>query len=87
MPPTPLAVEDFLVVGWWLGNIISARLFFMLGFRSAISLCCNACWLASFCMLVFMHCLAFAAAWLQPLTIAHCFETLCSNRFDGFVGC
>ena len=31
--------------------------------------------------------LAFAAASLQPLRVAHCFKTLGSNRFDGLLAC
>ena len=32
-------------------------------------------------------CWAFAAASVQPLTIAHCFKTLGSDRFDGLLVC
>ena len=57
----------------------------LFGFCFASSLCCDVCWLPSVWMLVSCHFLACAAASLLPLTIAHCFKTLGSNRFDGFL--
>ena len=82
------------LLAWWLGNLLIGLLacwlvgflavWFLLSWFSLLD-CVLACWFldVSFHATFFV----FAAASLQPLTIAHCFTALGYERLDGLLVC
>ena len=75
------------LLAWWLGNILIGLLacwVLLSGFCFANTVCRSVCWLIGFWMLVSMPLFWYLQLPRYSPRVAHCFETLGSDRFDGF---